>query len=111
MQCILCHLSFSVVSELKQHYVDFHGVDKANSDFLDLFQPDTLDRKCKKCCMMLSSNRMKKNHKFLYHYSQAGSARNRLNDLPLNILRGHRLSIILLILTSTETITIFLLLI
>ena len=24
---------------------------------------------------------------FLYHYSQAGSARNRLNDLPLNVLR------------------------
>ena len=60
MECILCHLSFSVVSELKKHYVDFHGVDKANSDFLDLFQPDTLDRKCKKYCMMLSSNRMKK---------------------------------------------------
>ena len=24
---------------------------------------------------------------FLYHYSQAGGARNRLNDLPLNVLR------------------------
>ena len=60
MDCILCHLSFSEVSELKMHYVDFHGVDQANSYFLDLFQPDTLDGKCKKCCMMLSSNRIKK---------------------------------------------------
>ena len=24
---------------------------------------------------------------FLYHYNQAGSARNRLNDLPLNVLK------------------------
>ena len=40
----------------------------------------------KKCCMMLNSNRMKK-ITFLYHYSQAGGARNRLNDLPVNVLR------------------------
>ena len=87
MDCILCHLSFSEVSELKTHYVDFHGVDQANSYFLDLFRTDTLDRKCKKCCMTLNSKRMKKNHMFLYHYSQAGGARYRLIDLPLNVLR------------------------
>ena len=72
MECILCHLSFSVVSELKKYYVGFHGVDESNSYFLDLFRPDNLDRKCKKCCMMLNSNKMKKNHMFLYHYSKAG---------------------------------------
>ena len=87
MECILCHLSFSVVSELKKHYVDFHGVDQFNLYFLDLFWPDTMDRKCKKCCMTLNFNRMKKNHMFWYHYSQAGGTRNRLNDLPLNVLR------------------------
>ena len=89
MECILCHLSFSVVSELKKHYVEFHGVEQSNSHFLDLFMPDTLDRKCKKCCLMLNSNRMKKNHMFLYHYNQQqmGGARQRANDLPLNILK------------------------
>ena len=87
MECILCHLSFYVVSEFKKHYIGFHGVDQTSSYFLDLFQPDTQDRKCKKCRMMLNSNRMKKNHMFLYHYSQVGGARNRLNDLPVNVLR------------------------
>ena len=87
MDCSLCHLRFSVISELKKHYVDFHGVDKSNSYFLELFQPDTLDRKCKKCCVVFGSSRMKKNHMFLYHYNHTGCARNRLNDLPLNILR------------------------
>ena len=92
MECILCHLSFSVVSELKKHYVDFHGVEQSNSYFLDLFTPDTLDRKCKKCCLMLNSNRMKKNHMFLYHYNnQGGGARNRLNDLPLIVLRREQI--------------------
>ena len=91
MECILCHLSFSVVPELKKHYVEFHGVGQSNSYFLDLFKPDTLDRKCKKCCLMLNSNRMKKNHMFLFHYNQAGGARKRLNDLPLNLLRREQI--------------------
>ena len=92
MECILCHLLFAAVSELKMHYVDFHDVDQSNCYFLDLFQPDTIDRKCKKCGLMLNSNRMKKNHMFLYHYNQAGGARNRLNnDLPLNVLRREQI--------------------
>lgn len=84
MNCILCHLVFSV-PELKKHYVDFHGVDNANFYFLDLLKPDTLDRKCKKCCMVFDTHRMKKNHMFLYHYSQPGGTRNRLNELPINV--------------------------
>ena len=91
MECILCHLWFSVMSELKKHHVEFHGVEQSNSYFLDLFKRDTLNRKCKKCCLMLNSNRMKKNHMFLYHYNQTGGARNRLNGLPLNFLRREQI--------------------
>ena len=41
---------------------------------------------------MLNSNRMKKNRMFLYHYNnQAGGVRNRLNDLPLNVLRREQI--------------------
>ena len=28
---------------------------------------------------------------FLYHYNQAGGARNRLNGLPLNVLRSEQI--------------------
>ena len=88
MDCTLRYLSFSVIFELKKHYVDFHGIEKSNPYFLELFQPDTLDRKCKKCCVAFGSSRLKKNHMFLYHYNQTGGAGNRLNnDLPFNILR------------------------
>ena len=66
MECILCHLSFSVVSELKKQYVDFHGVEQSNSYFLDLFKPDILDRKFRKCCLMLNSNRMKKKKSYVF---------------------------------------------
>ena len=86
MECTLCHLKFSVISELKKHYVDFHGVDDSNPYFLQLFQLDTLDRKCTKCSVVFGSSRMKKNHMFLYHYNHTGGAK-RLNELPLNVLR------------------------
>ena len=39
MDCTLCYLRFSVISELKKHYVDFHGVDESNPHFLELFKP------------------------------------------------------------------------
>ena len=31
MDCTLCYLRFSVIPELKKHYVDFHGVDEKTS--------------------------------------------------------------------------------
>ena len=84
MECT--YLKFSVISELKKHYVDFHGVDDSNPYLLQLFQPDTLDIKCTKCSAVFGSSRMKKNHMFLYHYNHTGGTR-RLNELPLNVLR------------------------
>ena len=56
MDCTLCHLKFSVISELKKHYVDFHGVEESNPYFQELFQSDTLDRKCKKCSVVFRSS-------------------------------------------------------
>ena len=87
MDRILCHLRFSVISELKMHYIDFHGVGKSNPFFLELFQPDTLDKKCKRCSVVFASSRMKKIHMFLYHYGHTGSTRNLNDHVPLNILK------------------------
>ena len=56
MDCTLCHLKFSVISELKKHYVDFHGVEESNPYFQELCQSDTLDRKCKKCSVVFRSS-------------------------------------------------------
>ena len=87
MECLLCHLRSSEVIEIKKHYVEFHGVNKNNPYFLKLFQPDTLNRICLKCSVMFPTCRMKKNHMFLYHYNQRGGARQRQNDLTLNVLK------------------------
>ena len=42
-----------------------HDVDDSNPYFLELFQPDTLDRKCKKCCVVFGSSRLTKNQKYV----------------------------------------------
>ena len=85
MECLLCHLRSLDVSEMKKHYVDFHAVDENDPYFLELFQPDTLNRKCS---VVFPTCRKKKNHMFLYHYNQRRGARQRANnDLPLNIFR------------------------
>ena len=58
------------VIKMKKHYVDFHGVDENNTYFLELFQPDALNRRGVKCSVMFLTCRMKKNHMFLYHYNK-----------------------------------------
>ena len=61
--------------------------------FLELFQRDTLNRKCVKCSAMFLTCRMKKNQMFFYYYNQRGGARQRANDdLPLNIFRRRQIT-------------------
>ena len=89
MDCLLCDFKFSRIDWVKRHYVDFDGVNENNPYFLDLFQPDTLEKKCLKCRVKFDTCRMKKNHMFLYHYNQQqmGGARQTANDVSLNILK------------------------
>ena len=93
MECLLCHLRSLDVSEMKKHYVDFHAVDENNRYFLELFQPDTLNRKCAKCSVVFPTCIKKKNHMFLYDYNQRGGTRQTANDdLPLNIFKGGQIT-------------------
>ena len=82
--CLLCHF-VSNVSELKDHYCNFHGVNCKDPHFLDLFKPDYLENnKCSECSVAFSNCRKKKNHMFLFHHGQLGGARND-RGAPLNI--------------------------
>ena len=77
------------IPELKDHYCGTHAVEPSNSHFLDLFESDTLDRKCTICSAIFPTCRNKKNHMFLSHYNQRGGAGN-AERAPLNISRrGH----------------------
>ena len=42
MECLFSHF-LSNISELKDHYCHFHGVNSKDCHFLDLFEPDYLE--------------------------------------------------------------------
>ena len=61
MECLLCNFRSDIISVLKEHYADFHGVDPKDYYFSDLFKPDTLDdNKCFKCSLVFKTCRKKK---------------------------------------------------
>ena len=65
MECLLCDFKFSTIDGAKIHHVVLHGVDENNPYFLDLFEPNTLEKKCLKCRVKFDTCRMKKNHVFV----------------------------------------------
>ena len=86
MECLLCYFRSSV-SDLKDHYRNYHLIDSTDGHFLNLLRPDYLeDDKCFECSLGFTNSRKKKNHMFLVHYNQKGGARANAN-FPLNILK------------------------
>ena len=87
MECLVCDFKFSKDDNGKKHYIEYHGVNDQNAYFLDLFEPDTLERKRSHYRANFRACRMKKNHMFLYHYDRLrmGGAGQRALGLPLNI--------------------------
>ena len=79
----------SMMLILQKIIVRFHKVDDKNLYFLDLFEPDNIDNVCRICNVKFDTFRKKKNHMFLYHYSQkqSGGRLQKARDLPLNILK------------------------
>ena len=86
MECLFCYFRSSV-SDVKDHYRNYHLIDSTDGHFLNLFRPDYLeDDKCFECSLRFINSRKKKNHMFLVHYNQKGGARANTN-FPLNILK------------------------
>ena len=42
---------------IKKHYVDFHAGNENDIHFMELFKPDTIDRKCRICRVKFDSAR------------------------------------------------------
>ena len=47
IECLLCDLKCTTVKIMKKHYMDYHTVDENNPHFIELFKPDTVERKSK----------------------------------------------------------------
>ena len=72
-KCVCCTESFENFVDLKNHYINYHGVDE-NNFFKKLFTKNInfCPRKYFWCEYFCTSRRDEKNHNFLFHYQPGG---------------------------------------
>ena len=78
MRCILCNFTPIDSQDLKDHYIDFHKVDRDNQFFINLFKRQNKVFRPKK---FLSNHQFIVNRDFLVHY---GAGRDVFEGKPLN---------------------------
>ena len=80
----MCNFTSSDSENLKEHYIDFHKVDRGNRFFINLFKRQNNvfhPRKCLRFDKFLFNQRFKVNHDFLVHY---GAGRDAFEENPVN---------------------------
>ena len=71
MKCLLCKFISKSKSEIENHYINFHNVDKENVYFKKLLtkKDDVFSgERCSKCNEFIPTAEYKKSHNFLKHY-------------------------------------------
>ena len=71
MKCLLCKFIAKEKSEIENHYINFHNVDKENVYFKRLLGKKNnvfFGEKCLKCNEFISTANFKRSHDFLKHY-------------------------------------------
>ena len=72
MKCLLCDFKSNEKSEVENHYLNFHNVDKNNIFFQILFDENNNvfhGRRCVRCEEFIPTTKFKLYHDFLKHYS------------------------------------------
>ena len=70
---------------LRIHYIIQHSANENDYFFKDLFLPDNILKSCVICMVEFKNCRVKKNHMFLFHYSQSGGSRMN-QQLPVSVV-------------------------
>ena len=71
MKCLLCNFNAKDKNEIKNHYINFHNVDKDNKYFRRLIEKKNnvfTGKKCSKCDDFIPTTGFKISHDFLKHY-------------------------------------------
>ena len=71
MNCLLCNFKSKNKSEIENHYINFHNVDKENNYFKKLLTNKNdvfVGERCQKCNEFIPTAEYKKSHNFLKHY-------------------------------------------
>ena len=89
MKCFLCNLQFEIITQLENHYINFHKVNPDNKFYKNLLSV-TIDKKnnylfqkCLRCSEFLPTSQFKAIHEFIKHYSDGNE--ELAENKPLNI--------------------------
>ena len=86
MKYLLCSASFNNAEKLREHYIEYHKINKDNKFFQKLFQPGKkgpIFCKCFRCGDFLSTEDFKVKHDFLKRYDDSQNIP--FEDRPLEI--------------------------
>ena len=86
MKYLLCSASFNNGEKLREHYTEYHKIDKDNKFFRKPFQPGkkgSIFCKCLRCGDFLSTEDSKIKHDFLKHYDDGQNVP--FEDKPVEI--------------------------
>ena len=72
MKCLLCGLNCTSEKVIKKH-VDYHQIKENDTYFKDLFLPDTIEKKCNICDIILKQADKKNTYVFFFIMVQKNS--------------------------------------
>ena len=87
MKCLSCDFKSNEKSEVENHYLNFHNVDKNNIFFQRLFDEKNNvfhGRRCVRCEEFIRTTKFKLFHDFLKHYSEG---KNIVEEKPLIVTK------------------------
>ena len=87
MKCLLCYFNSNEKSEVENHYLNFHNVDKNNIFFQRLFDEKNNvfhGRRCVRCEEIIPTMKFKLYHDFLKHYSDG---KNVIEEKPVIVTK------------------------
>ena len=87
MKCLLCNFKSENKSEIENHYINFHNVDKKNRYFEKLMTDKNdvfVGERCMKCNEFIPTSGYRKSHNFLKHYKDGKDLV--FEDKPISIV-------------------------
>ena len=88
MKCLLCGNKFDSVSNLREHYINFHRVDPSNIFFKKFFSQHpnkSVFKNCALCNEFITTSNYQKAHNFVKHYQEGKE--ELVEDKPTDIIK------------------------
>ena len=93
MKCFLCGYIANGVDDIKEHYINYHRINKNNFFFQQLMlnQNGFLNRDCIRCHKFMPTKKFMARHNFLKHY--IAGVRKSAEFKPIDVIKNKEITI------------------